>query len=74
MENLDPVGIHTGESIVVSPSQTLTDQEYQKLRSVAIKIAHHLAIVGECNIQFALNPLSDEVISMKLIPYCIPLY
>jgi len=56
MENLDPVGIHTGESIVVAPSQTLNDQEYQDLRSIAIKVVRALGIVGECNIQFALNP------------------
>ena len=61
MENLDPVGIHTGESIVVAPSQTLTDQEYQQLRSVSIKVAHYLGIVGECNVQFALNPIKNEV-------------
>nr|CAH8847551.1 unnamed protein product [Trichobilharzia regenti] len=58
MENVDPVGIHTGESIVVSPSQTLSNVEYYMLRSVAIKVARHLRIVGECNIQFALDPLS----------------
>lgn len=56
MENFDPMGIHTGESIVVAPSQTLTDDEYQMLRSVAIKTIRHLGIVGECNIQYALNP------------------
>ena len=56
MENLDPMGIHTGESIVVAPSQTLNDEEYQLLRSVAIKTIRHLGIVGECNIQYALNP------------------
>jgi hypothetical protein len=56
MENVDPMGIHTGESIVVAPTQTLNDEEYQLLRSVAIKTIRHLGIVGECNIQFALNP------------------
>ena len=56
MENFDPMGIHTGESIVVAPSQTLSDDEYQILRSVAIKTIRHLGIVGECNIQYALNP------------------
>lgn len=60
MENIDPLGIHTGESIVVAPSQTLTDYEYNKLRSVAIKTAQHFGIVGECNVQFALSPTSDE--------------
>lgn len=56
MENLDPMGIHTGESIVVAPSQTLSDREYQMLRSVALRTVRHLGIVGECNIQFALDP------------------
>ncbi|KAF7258748.1 hypothetical protein EG68_04082 [Paragonimus skrjabini miyazakii] len=58
MENVDPVGIHTGESVVVAPSQTLSNVEYNMLRSVAIKVACHLRIVGECNIQFALDPHS----------------
>jgi len=56
MENLDPMGIHTGDSIVVAPSQTLNDEEYQLLRSVAIRAIRHLGIVGECNIQYALDP------------------
>ena len=56
MENFDPLGIHTGESIVISPSMTLSNQEYQMLRTVAIKTIRHLGIVGECNIQYALNP------------------
>lgn len=56
MENVDPLGIHTGESIVVAPSQTLTDREYNVLRATAIKVIQHLGIVGECNIQYALNP------------------
>ena len=60
MENLDPMGIHTGESIVVAPSQTLDDHEYQMLRSIAIRTARHLGIVGECNIQFALDPRSHD--------------
>jgi carbamoyl-phosphate synthase large subunit len=59
MENLDPLGIHTGESIVVAPSQTLTNAEYHQLRSVAIHVIRHLGVVGECNIQFALDPASD---------------
>jgi carbamoyl-phosphate synthase large subunit len=58
MENFDPMGIHTGESIVVAPSQTLDDTEFQMLRSLAIRIARHLGIVGECNVQFALDPRS----------------
>ena len=56
MENFDPMGIHTGESIVVAPSQTLNDEEYQLLRTIAIKVIRHLGIVGECNIQYALDP------------------
>ncbi len=60
MENLDPLGIHTGESIVVAPSQTLSNSEYHKLREVSIRVIRHLKIVGECNIQFALNPRSEE--------------
>ena len=56
MENVDPMGIHTGESIVVAPSQTLNDEEYQGLRDLSLKVIRHLGIVGECNIQFALNP------------------
>jgi carbamoyl-phosphate synthase large subunit len=60
MENVDPMGIHTGESIVVAPSQTLTNQEYHLLRQVAIKVVRHLGIVGECNIQYALNPQSED--------------
>jgi len=58
MENFDPMGIHTGDSIVVAPSQTLNDAEYQLLRSVAIRTIRHLGIVGECNIQYALDPQS----------------
>lgn len=61
MENVDPLGIHTGESIVVAPSQTLTNIEYNMLRSTAIKVIRHLGVVGECNIQYALNPESQEV-------------
>ncbi|XP_075125461.1 multifunctional protein CAD isoform X4 [Leptodactylus fuscus] len=60
MENVDPLGIHTGESIVVAPSQTLNDQEYNLLRHTAIKVIQHLGIVGECNIQYALNPESEQ--------------
>jgi carbamoyl-phosphate synthase large subunit len=56
MENIDPMGIHTGESIVVAPSQTLTNQEYHHLREIAIKTIRHLGVIGECNIQYALNP------------------
>uniref|UniRef100_A0A8B9J9G6 Carbamoyl-phosphate synthetase 2, aspartate transcarbamylase, and dihydroorotase n=1 Tax=Astyanax mexicanus TaxID=7994 RepID=A0A8B9J9G6_ASTMX len=60
MENIDPLGIHTGESIVVAPSQTLNDYEYNLLRNTAIKVIRHLGIVGECNIQYALNPESEQ--------------
>ncbi|XP_078362371.1 multifunctional protein CAD-like isoform X2 [Oculina patagonica] len=60
MENVDPLGIHTGESIVVAPSQTLTNSEYNMLRSCAVKVIRHLGVVGECNIQYALNPDSKE--------------
>ncbi|MDR0982881.1 MAG: carbamoyl-phosphate synthase (glutamine-hydrolyzing) large subunit [Culturomica sp.] len=60
MENFDPLGIHTGESIVVAPSQTLTNSEYHKLRSIAIKIIRHIGIVGECNVQYALDPNSED--------------
>ena len=60
MENLDPLGIHTGESIVVAPSQTLTNREYHKLRALAIKIIRHIGIVGECNVQYALDPNSED--------------
>ena len=63
MENFDPLGIHTGDSIVVAPSQTLTNREYMLLRDTAIKVVRHLGVVGECNIQYALNPESEE--------YCI---
>ena len=60
MENIDPLGIHTGESIVVAPSQTLTNFEYHKLREIGIKVIRHLGIIGECNIQYALDPESEE--------------
>lgn len=60
MENFDPLGIHTGESIVVAPSQTLTNTEYHKLREIAIKLIQHIRIVGECNVQYALDPFSED--------------
>lgn len=63
MENFDPLGIHTGDSIVVAPSQTLSDEEYNMLRNTAVNVIRHLGVVGECNIQYALNPFSKE--------YCI---
>ena len=60
MENFDPLGIHTGESIVIAPSQTLTNSEYHKLRALAIKIIRHVGIVGECNVQYAFDPQSED--------------
>ena len=60
MENFDPLGIHTGESIVVAPSQTLTNSEYHKLRELAIRIIRHIGIVGECNVQYAFDPQSED--------------
>ncbi|AMD19125.1 HBR224Wp [Eremothecium sinecaudum] len=63
MENFDPLGIHTGDSIVVAPSQTLSDEDYNMLRTTAVRVIRHLGVVGECNIQYALNPFSKE--------YCI---
>ena len=60
MENFDPLGIHTGESIVVAPSQTLSNSEYHKLREIAIKIIRHVGIVGECNVQYCLDPNSED--------------
>ncbi len=60
MENFDPLGIHTGESIVIAPSQTLTNSEYHKLRALAIKIIRHIGIVGECNVQYAFDPASED--------------
>lgn len=68
MENFDPVGVHTGDSIVVAPSQTLSDVEYQMLRSTSIKIIRALNIKGGCNIQFALNPLSFEYVVIEVNP------
>jgi len=67
MENINPLGVHTGESIVVAPSQTLTNSDYNLLRSVAIKTIRHLGVVGECNIQYALDPDSEQVTPT---PYC----
>ena len=60
MENFDPLGIHTGEPIVIAPSQTLTNSEYHKLRALAIKIIRHIGIVGECNVQYAFDPKSED--------------
>lgn len=68
MENMDPLGVHTGESIVVAPSQTLTNFEYHYLRELSIKIVRSLGIIGECNVQFALNPKPDKQNSKHEIP------
>ena len=68
MENFDPLGVHTGDSIVVAPSQTLTDEEYHMLRTTAIKVVRHLGIVGECNIQYALDPDSEDYCIIEVNP------
>jgi len=68
MENFDPLGIHTGESIVMAPSQTLSNQEYHMLRDTAIKVVRHLGIIGECNIQYALHPESLEYAIIEVNP------
>merc|ERR1740139_1842065 len=68
MENFDPLGVHTGDSIVIAPSQTLTDDEYHMLRTTAIKVVRHLGIVGECNIQYALDPLSQDYCIIEVNP------
>ena len=68
MENFDPLGTHTGDSIVVAPSQTLPDDEYHMLRSAALKVIRHLGVVGECNIQYALNPTSREYCIIEVSP------
>lgn len=67
MENVDPLGIHTGESIVVAPSQTLTNREYNLLRTTAINVIRHFGVVGECNIQYACNPNSEEYYIIEVI-------
>lgn len=68
MENMDPVGVHTGDSIVVAPSQTLSDTQYQLLRTASLKVIRALDVVGGCNIQFALNPESDEYCIIEVNP------
>lgn len=68
MENLDPMGIHTGESIVVAPAQTLSDREHQNLRNIALKCAHIFDIIGECNIQFAVNPTNGDYRVIEMNP------
>ena len=73
MENFDPVGVHTGDSIVVAPSQTLADKEYQMLRTAALDIITALEIEGGCNVQFALNPDSFEYAVIEVNPRVSPL-
>ena len=68
MENFDPLGVHTGDSIVIAPSQTLSDEEYHMLRTTAIKVVRHLGIVGECNIQYALDPKSQDYCIIEVNP------
>ena len=68
MENFDPVGVHTGDSIVVAPSQTLSDREYQMLRSASLKIIRALNIEGGCNVQFALDPFSYQYYVIEVNP------
>ncbi len=68
MENIDPVGVHTGDSIVVAPSQTLSDKEYQMLRTSALRIIDEVGIIGGCNVQFALNPNSFEYAVIEINP------
>jgi len=68
MENFDPLGVHTGDSIVIAPSQTLSDDEYHMLRTTAIKVVRHLGIVGECNIQYALDPESQDYCIIEVNP------
>jgi hypothetical protein len=68
MENFDPLGVHTGDSIVIAPSQTLTDAEYHMLRTTAINVVRHLGIVGECNIQYALDPESQDYCIIEVNP------
>jgi len=71
MENVDPLGIHTGESIVVAPSQTLTNREYNMLRTTAINVIRHFGVVGECNIQYACSPNSEEYYIIEVISFAM---
>ena len=68
MENFDPLGVHTGDSIVIAPSQTLSNEEYHMLRSAALRVVRHLGIIGECNIQYALHPTSLEYCIIEVNP------
>ena len=74
MENIDPVGVHTGDSIVVAPSQTLNDIQYQMLRTASVDIIRYLKIEGGCNVQYALNPDSNEYIVNRGKPSCISFF
>jgi carbamoyl-phosphate synthase large subunit len=74
MENFDPLGTHTGDSIVVAPSQTLPDDEYHMLRSAAIKVIRHLGVVGECNIQYALDPKSRDYCVIEVNARSVVIY
>ena len=74
MENIDPVGVHTGDSIVVAPSQTLGDKEYQMLRTSALNIISELNITGGCNVQYALNPDSFEYCVIEVYPVLLHLH
>src|SRR5690606_14096727 len=68
MENIDPVGVHTGDSIVVAPSQTITDEQYHILRNASLKVIRSLGVIGGCNIQFALNPETNEYYIIEVNP------
>jgi hypothetical protein len=68
MENFDPLGVHTGDSIVIAPSQTLSNHDYHMLRDTAIKVVRHLGIIGECNIQYAVDPKSDDYCIIEINP------
>lgn len=70
MENVDPVGVHTGDSVVVAPTQTLTDRENQMLRNASLKIIHKLGIEGGCNVQLALDPNSFQYYLIEVKPSC----
>ena len=71
-KNFDPLGIHTGDSIVVAPSQTLSDADYNMLRTTAVNVIRHLGVVGECNIQYALNPTSREYCIIEVRALVLP--
>jgi len=74
MENFDPLGIHTGDSIVIAPSQTLSNAEYHMLRTTALNVVRHLGIIGECNIQYALDPESKDYCIIEVISPLASIY